>query len=337
MEARLAKEGDAVRWDAFVAQSPHGSFLQTWAWGSFLEATGQTIWRCVVEDNGEIKGAALVVERLVRFGLSWLYVPRGPVWQGSDMTVFNSLQDFLYVLAKERGAMFVRIDPLVEQGESAVHLESLGWQAADHQVQPQDTLQLDLKQPADILLQNMHSKHRYNIRLAERKGVSVRFSSNPDDIQTFLELASEVSARTSFRYHPDSYYRSLIEILGSQGMAEIAIAEYEGKPLAAHIMVYSGTVATYLHGASSRAHRELMASHLLYWKTIERAKDKECTLFDFYGVAPENALPTHPWAGVTKMKRGFGGKVISYMPAWDMPVQKIRHRFFSMVRRLIRR
>lgn len=337
MTVRLAGSEDAARWDSFLAASPHGSFMQTWAWGEFLEATGQKIWRTLVEDGQHIRAVALVAERPVRLNIRWLYVPRGPVWDGVDGAVFASWQDFVGGLACERGAMFVRIDPFIRQGEPGVDFASVGWREADHQVQPQDTLLLDIQPAAEVLLATMHAKHRYNIRLAERKEVTVRFSREPKDVEYFLQLSREVAGRSAFRYHPDSYYRSLLATLGAKGVAELAVAEHKGKPLAAHMMVYSGKMATYLHGASSRVNRELMASHLLYWKAIERAKEKGCTTFDFYGVAPEGAAPDHPWSGVTKMKRGFGGKIISYIPARDLPIKPWLYKVFSWVRAVIRR
>lgn len=336
MNVRLATGEDAARWDAFVSASPHGSFMQTWAWGEFLRATGQKIWRVLVEDGHNIRAVSLVADRPVRLHIRWLYVPRGPVWDGVDGAVFASWQGFVERLARERGAMFVRIDPLIRQREPVVDFASVGWREADHQVQPQDTLLLDIQPALEVLLANMHAKHRYNIRLAERKGVTVRFSREPKDVEYFLQLSREVAGRSAFRYHPDSYYRSLLETLGSKGMAELAVAEHEGKPLAAHMMVYSGKMATYLHGASSRVRRELMASHLLYWKTIERAKEKGCTTFDFYGVAPEGAAPDHPWSGVTKMKRGFGGNIVSYVPAHDVSVKPLLYKIFSVARGIMK-
>lgn len=337
MKVRLAAKDDAKRWDEFVAVSVHGSFMQTWAWGEFLAATRQDIWRGLIEDGrGNIRAVAQVTERRVKLGLRWLYVPRGPVGDGMDKDMFAALHDFFVELARQREALFIRIDPPIIQGTSSVDFGSFGWQVAEHQVQPQHTLLLDVRPRREQLLAQMHPKWRYNIRLAERKGVTVRFSTNPADIDVFLQLAGEVSARSSFRYHPASYYRHLLETLGPHGMAEVAVAEYEGQPLGAHIMVYSGKVATYVHGASSRVQRELMASHLLYWRTIERAKERGYATFDFYGVAPEGAGAEHPWFGVTKMKRGFGGKVVSYIPAHDLLVRKFLYRIFSVARHIIR-
>ena len=119
-------------------------------------------------------------------------------------------------------------------------------------------------------------------------------------------------------------------------MAEIAIAEHEGQPLAAHMMVYAGGVATYVHGASSQERRELMAPQLLYWETIRRAKMKGLASFDFYGVAPETADNNHPWAGITRVKMGFGGKRVAFAGAYDLIINPFIYWAYNFTRALSR-
>ncbi len=331
MQASEAVRAEESRWGAFVAASPARSFLQTWQWGNVQSRLGVPHWRIVVEDKGKIVATALVLERKLQLGYSWLYIPRGPIFSEALSrtdrdAAWDALEKKLASLAEERGAFFVRIDPAL-QDFSRPH-----WRKSSREVQPQHTLLLDLAMPEEALAKDLRPKTRYNIRLAERKGVGVRFSTDPKDVELFLALCRSVSKRTGFSYHPDTYYRSILEELGPSGMAELAIAEIEGKAAAAHLMIYADGIATYAHGASDHAFRDMMAPALLYWKTILRAKEKGVHLYDFFGVAPEGAGDSHSWAGITRMKMGFGGMRAAYCGAYDLVFHEALYAMFTITR-----
>ncbi len=331
MHADEAVRAEESRWNTFVDSSPVRSFFHTWQWGEVQERMGFSYWRIVVEDKGKIAAVALVIERSLKLGYSWLYVPRGPIFaenlsESDTEAAWRALTEKLQNLAEERGSFFIRIDPLLES------FSRQGWRKSSREVQPQHTLLLDLAKTGDALLAQMRPKMRYNIRLAEKKGVQIRFSSDPKDVAIFLALCDGVTKRTGFSYHPDSYYRSIIETLGSKGMAELAIAEVDGKPLAAHLMIYADGIATYAHGASDHNHRDTMAPTLLYWKTILRAKERGMHTYDFFGIAPEDADDSHPWSGITRMKTGFGGTRASYCGAYDFVLNEALYTMFNLTR-----
>ncbi len=324
---RLASDGDAAAWDEFVFSSSHGSFLQSHAWGVMQDALDVPYWRLIARDS-EIRGVALVVRRELPFGGSWLYIPRGPVFGGGG--AWDVMQEKLISLSEDQQALFVRMDPVWEKP-----IVDMGkWRKAGTEVQPRNTLLLDLNPSEDELLSSMHSKTRYNVRLAEKKGVTVRFSDDVKDIDVFLQLSRSVSGRSSFHYHPDDYYRIMLESLASSGMIEIGIAEYGGKALAAHIMIYAGEVATYAHGASSNELRNLMAPSLLYWRGIRRAKERGMKTYDFFGVAPLDAGDDHPWSGITRLKSGFGGKRAGYIGAYDLVMNDGLYSAFTVAKKV---
>lgn len=326
---------EAARWSAFIAQSSARSFLQSWQWGDLQKKLGVRSWRVVIEDGTKILAVALVLERKLQLGYSWLYVPRGPIFaEGlSEADVNMAWQVFeekLKSLADEFGAFFTRIDPLYE------NFTREGWRKSSREVQPRTTLLLDLAPSADDLLATVHPKTRYNIRTAQRKGVTVRFSNNPEDVEKFLHASKSVTQRSGFAYHPDSYYRAIMEVLGQAGMAELAIAEVAGESVATHLIIYADGIATYAHGASVYDKRSYMAPVLLYWETILRAKEKGMQMYDFFGVAPEDADENHPWAGITRIKTGFGGKRVSYCGAYDFVLNEGLYTGFMMMRGVAR-
>lgn len=332
MNVSEAVRSEQGRWDAFLAQSPFRSFLQTWAWGELQEKIGAPHFRLIVEDNGKIVVIALVIDRSLTMGYSWLYIPRGPIFlegiSDSDKeSAWQVLEEKLKSLSSERNAFFVRVDPL-QESFSRTH-----WRKSSREVQPQHSLILSLTPSEEELLAAMHAKTRYNIKVAERKGVQVSFSSSAQDVDAFLSTSKAVTGRTGFSYHPDEYYRGIMEVLGSAGMAELAIAEIDGQVAAVHLMIYADGIATYAHGASKNEFRSSMAPAFLYWKTIQRAKEKGMQQYDFFGVAPEHAPEDHPWNGITRMKLGFGGKRVSYAGAYDLVLNEALYTMFNFTRK----
>ena len=317
-----------------------GSFLQSWEWGEVQGVFGVPYWRLATWGNECLTGAALVLKRALPSGQSWLYVPRGPV--AREQQGVAPLYDKIANLAREQHALFVRAEPpRAPEGDA--------WRKADHDVQPRHTLFIDLKKSEEELLVGMHHKTRYNIRLAERKGVAVRFSREETDIESFLRLSREVSARAAFHFHPDDYYRALMRVLGRNGpldwraaRAEMALAEYEGEVLAVHLLVSFGNTVTYVHGASSLRKRNLMSPHLLQWESIKRAKKHGFANYDLFGVAPPSAKVkeregtdvSHPWAGITRFKEGFGGRRVSYPGTYDLAFNHFGYWLYTAARRL---
>jgi len=209
----------------------------------------------------------------------------------------------------------------------------VGWQKADHDVQPAHTLVMDLDKGEEELLAEMRPKTRYNIKLAERRGVRVRFSADERDMETFLKLAQDVAVRSPFRYHLPEHYRAMLKVLAPAGMLTLAVAEYGGRSLVVHILVKFGDTVAYVHGASGSGERNVMAPHLLIWESIKRAKRQGAAIFDFFGAAPPGAGVDHPWAGITRFKEGFGGRRESYAGAYDYVLQPGMYTALNLARR----
>ncbi|HLD26260.1 MAG TPA: peptidoglycan bridge formation glycyltransferase FemA/FemB family protein [Candidatus Andersenbacteria bacterium] len=318
--------GDRKQWNDFVASAPGASFLQSWEWGAFQEAFSISVWR-LVTGGGTPQAAALVLQRTLPTGQRWLYVPRGPLFaaQAPAASRADVLQQ-LQLLGREQRALFVRIEPATVPGGA--------WRKADHDVQPRHTLVVDVSAPEEQLLENMHAKTRYNIRLAFRKGVRVRFSEAAADVEAFLHLSRQVTGRAQFRFHPDEYYRVMQRVLSPAGRLVLAVAEAGSEILAVHILITFGDTVTYVHGASSSTQRELMAPHLLQWESMRWARARGCKQYDFFGVVPQS--PDHPWAGITRFKAGFGGRRVSYVGAYDLVLNATGYWLYAAARRLSR-
>jgi lipid II:glycine glycyltransferase (peptidoglycan interpeptide bridge formation enzyme) len=236
--------------------------------------------------------------------------------------------------ARQVGGLFIKIDPDVPRayGPSPENpppepvgqawlslLREQGWRFSPEQIQFRNTMLLDLSLTETELLQNMKSKWRYNIRLAERKGVTIR-SGTTADIDSFYRIYAETAARDGFLIRPAAYYRDVWSLFIEQRQAELLLAEVEGEAVAGLMLFFYGQTAWYLYGASTQEQRHLMPNHLLQWQAIRRAKARGCTCYDMWG-APDNFDETDRMWGVYRFKQGFGGQVLQGLGAFDYPVK----------------
>lgn len=269
---------------------------------------------------------SVLVRRL--FGaFSFAYVPHGPETENQR----DSYQDQLVHLGKALRkwlpwtCLFIRFDPGwyhagcdAEKPDRPLFDRPLR-KASD--VQPPDTVVLDLSFSDDELLARMKPKWRYNIKLAEKKNVHIT-EAGSEELGTFFNLYQQTAARDRIAIHPKQYYASLFEHASISHQAEphpelrLWVARHEGQALACIITLFYGTTATYLYGASSDEKRNLMPTYALQWAAMKAAKAAGCLEYDLYGIPPTND-EHHPMAGLYRFKTGFGGGLRHYPGAWD--------------------
>ena len=321
------------QWNAFVAANAgDGGLLQSWEWGTLEHAKGHTIHRLAWGDD-EIDACALLVERTLPFRWKYLYCPRGPVSKsnlprrqaGGSNESWNRLVNDLTTFAKKQHAVFLRLEP------SYSHCQNLDISkyAASRTVQPSKTLRVPLEPSEENLLAAMHQKTRYNIRLAERSGVTIdacNISSNPHELDHFLKLLKATTTRDGFQGHTDAHYRLLLHHLD----ARLFLAKHGGDIIAGAIVAFFETTAYYLHGASSNEKRDVMAPHLLQWHIMREAKQRGCTVYDLWGVDEIR------WPGVTRFKMGFAPSqpIMKYPGTFDLPVSDWRYTLYSCVKKM---
>ena len=307
-------------WDQFVIEN-NGSFLQSWSWGEFQESLGRQIWRLETEGL-----KALLIKHNLPLGKSYLYCPRGPVGEVSK----DKFQRFLVEvkkIAKQEKNIFFKIEPDNRDCPLDTVLKGQSLSKSTREIQPTKTLILDITKPEEELLSRIHPKTRYNIRLAQKKGVTVEQSS--EKIDDFLRLSKETAKRDKFHLHPQEYYQKMLEVLGSKGMVKLFLAKYQNQIIAANLVCFFSQTATYLHGAADYNFRQLMAPHLLQWQAICQAKSQGLKYYDFRGIDEEK------WPGVTRFKKGFTGQEISYPGSFDLIFQPIWYRVYYLARRVL--
>jgi peptidoglycan pentaglycine glycine transferase (the first glycine) len=325
-------EPSAIAWNRALATMPYAHALQSWVWGDFKSRWGWTAQRLtltVAGNNWEPLAAAQVLKRrLGRLPYSVLYVPKGPAFDYNDRALRRQVLQELEKLAKSENAILIKIDPEVvrywgqEQerpsplgARFSEELQQRGWRYSTEQIQFPNTVVLDLTRSEDDLLAAMKSKTRYNIRLAGRKGISVR-QGGTSDFDAISAMYQETAERDGFAIRPVAYYLDAWHSLYEAGMAVPLLAEFEGQPIAAVVLVRFGDRTTYMYGASTDRERQRMPNYLLQWEAIRWAKAQGCTLYDFWG-APTLFEESDPLWGVWRFKDGFRGDVVWHIGAWD--------------------
>lgn len=311
-----------------------GAFLQSSFWQNFLKLQNINFWQLAVVENQQTIATCLLYEKKLPLGKSYLYAPKGPIFR-SDLSDQQKQEALSLILSKTRDVtiktkQYQEIFFKLETNSKNKILSEL-IKTAD--VQPRDTWVLDLDQEPKNLLAKMHAKTRYNISLAKRKGVKIKFSKNQEDIKYFLELISKTAKKNQITVHSNNYYKLLWQAILKNKAGQLCLAEVDNKIVAANIVIYFGQAAIYLHGASDYNFRSYMAPHLLQWETIKDALDRAYKIYDWWGVAPEdNSKPA--WSGFTRFKKSFGGRGISTAGAYDFIFDNTSYKLYKLASKL---
>jgi lipid II:glycine glycyltransferase (peptidoglycan interpeptide bridge formation enzyme) len=180
------------------------------------------------------------------------------------------------------------------------------------------TFVLDLELDEQALLSRMKEKTRYNIRLAQKKGVVVTEETSQEGFKIYLQLMAETVKRDRFFAHSARYHQTMWDIMSKVGIAHLLIARHQNIPLAAWILFKFHDVLYYPYGTSSREYREVMAPNLLMWEAIKLGRKLGCSYFDMWGALGTNPDPTDPFFGFNRFKEGYGGKLVEFVGTYDL-------------------
>ncbi len=325
----MIKELNNQELDNFISGQKYSQFLQSSAWNKFQKDMGNKIWQIGYIEKDEILAIASITQKKLFLNYSYLYLARGPIIadQVQDKNkylklILKAIRD-LSIETKEMGEVFFRFEPIFN-----FDLENIK-QVKDFQ--PSRTLLLDLTKLEKELSAQLHQKTRYNIKLAQKKGVKIELIQDKElarDI--FFSLISKTSARNDFTAHHKKYYAQMLALENFN----LWIAKHEQDVLAANIVVSFGDTVTYLHGASANQKRNLMAPHLLQWEQIEWAKSQGYQLYDFWGISPVDQ-PKHKWAGFTRFKKGFGGEEKKLPGTFDLVYNQKIYSLYKVLKKFI--
>jgi peptidoglycan pentaglycine glycine transferase (the first glycine) len=338
-------------WDQKILSLPGAHLLQTNEWAQVKTRVGwqvlQMIWS---DDSGQPRAAALFFIRSVRIArigpkISIGYIPRGPLLDWSDRELRKQVIVDLQQFSRKEHLLFLKIDPELSLGtgipgrENAQEdpvgnavLEELkqnGWHFSESQVQFRNTAILSLEGSEEDWLKRMKQKTRYNLRIAQRDGVSVRLADETE-FPMIYKMYAETSVRDGFVIRSEEYYLNVWKTFFQAGMLSPLIAEVEGQVVAGLMLFSFGRKAWYLYGMSTGLHREKMPNYLLQWEAMRIAKSKGCLIYDLWG-APDVFDETDSMFGVFRFKEGLGATVLRTCGAWDYVVNSMGYTLYQQV------
>lgn len=318
----------------------HGRLLQTGFWGAMKSDFGWQAYPFTYTLANETHPLLVLVKPL-GMGYSLAYVPHGPVVYPA-----TEREQYLAALSKAlkkelpRKCVFIRFDLLMGttgEDEFPSPLKA-PLRKATMDIQPPDTVVLNIDGEEDAILKQMKPKWRYNIRLAAKKGVEV-FEAAVEDLDSWYDMYQVTAERDKITLHKREYYRALFDLAAQYGKkapkVKLLLAKHEDDILAGIIIALHGTSATYLYGASTNEKRNLMPAYALQWQAIQIAKAEGCRDYDFFGIPPENDK-NHPMYGLYRFKTGFGGTIHHRLGCWDYPLKGGLYNFFRAAENLRR-
>ena len=356
-------------WNSIISKLPNPHFLQTFGWGQVKAKYGWIPYYAIWTDDGKfhvsqttdnlsqitghcVAAAMILKKQILNRGfaarLSILYAPKGPLldWENAGLRdrVLNDLQSF----AKKQGAIFLKVDPDILLGRGIPQsaddvpdnagqaarsdLKRRGWVYSSDQIQFQNTVLIDLSASEEEMLARMKPKTRYNVRLAEKKGVSLRVGTL-EDFPMLYKMYAETSVRDGFVIRDEEYYKTAWGIFmrsSGQPSAVPLIAEVNGETVAAIFLFMFAGRAYYVYGMSRNLHREKMPTYLLQWEAMKLAKAGGCTAYDLWG-APEIFDESDSMWGVYRFKEGLGGEVVRTLGAYDFVPNQLWYKLYAEV------
>ncbi len=342
------------RWNNFVVENAlDGGLLQSWEWGEFQKSLGKKIWRIGIKDEKDnLLLVCLAFLDILALKQKTIEVYRGPVAvNGQELKLESLLKILLKELKKivqKEKAIVMRIDFGFIETKS-LQSRKLGLRRASRDIQPRSTILINLKEDEEKILAQMKSKHRYNIRLAQRKKVKIFLCdldknicnenlSFRDGFEKFWELTKITSQRDRFAIHNKDYYFKLLN--NSQNIIKLYLALYNHKVIAGAMVGSFGKMYTYLHGASDNKFRNVMAPYLLQWQIIADAKNSGKKYYDLGGVKSEGGSSSSQknWDGITRFKKGFcpENKTLEFMGLYEFPIKKCKYGIYKIIRKIVK-
>jgi lipid II:glycine glycyltransferase (peptidoglycan interpeptide bridge formation enzyme) len=334
-------------WDAFVAAHPGGHLMQSRGWAAVRRETGWTPFFVAVMDGPDICGAALCLRLgIPGTGRSLLYIPRGPVVDWSDRRAVAAVGEAVRTLAAAQRAFLVQADPGIPESRLDVHaaLEGLGFRREEKRgvfrvLQPRWVMRiaLDAYGGPDGLLAALPQKTRYNIHLAERKGLRVASRTDEGACRLFHAMLAAGARSKGFPVRGFAYHAALWRHCVQAGSGEYLFAHKDDEPIAAIQVLRFGTTAWYMYGASADRDRHLMPTYLLQWMAIRRAWEAGCRCYDMRGVYSRTPEPDHPDYGVYDFKRKFNAEMVTLIGEYDLVVRPGAYRVWRALERMAQR
>lgn len=320
----LNKDEDSIKeYTDFIKNHEKASFLQTFEWANVKNAWDHEV---VIsrDQDGKINGSiSVLIRKIPIFKNTLMYAPRGPICNEDDKETFNKLIDGIDYLAKKYKAFMFKFDADVEYSHEEFKkllktrkIKLLGKvKDATQLMQPRYVCRTNIKgKTEDEVFQGFHSKTRYNIRLATKKGVTIREGTR-ENLKDFKEIMDVTGERDGFFIRSLEYFEQIWDSLAPNNI-KILFADYEGKPVAVVMDIIFGNKVWFLYGGSLNEYRNVMPAYLIQWEMIKWAIENKCEIYDFRGISATDE--EHKNEGLWRFKKGFSAELIRLIEGYKV-------------------
>lgn len=306
--------------------------LQTWEWGEFRQQTNKKLERVGFFQDGKIKHGLQVtfhpIPKLNQYSIG--YCPRAFEPNEEQLAILKEL-------GQQHNAVYIKLEPdialpIEQRSEFKPLIEFL----LDNNCQAgkpffaENTFQLDLTRSKEELLANLKSKTRYNVNIAQKKGVKIVEDNSRQGLEIYLDILKETTKRQQFYLHTPEYFIKMWELFRDTDMIHIFHAYFDNTPIVSWIMFKWGQTVYYPYGASRDLHRDVMASNLMMWEMILWAKDQGAKIFDMWGCLGLDPKQTDPWFGFHRFKEGYGGQLMQFVGTFDLVLQQPQYKLVRL-------
>jgi lipid II:glycine glycyltransferase (peptidoglycan interpeptide bridge formation enzyme) len=293
--------------------------MQSWEWGEFRESLGLPVMRYGLFEGKKLVTAFTLTLHKIPFTHQYVgYLPKGPFPN-------KEFAQALEIIARDQNCAFIKIEPNISAEEAKPYALDPNFTPSPKPLFTKFNFVLDLTPTEEELLKNMHPKTRYNVKLAEKKGVTVEERTDDKAFEIYLKLYFQTTNRQNYHGHDEDYHRKVWKTLRDAGIARLLIGFYNErgtsaskKPLSCWMLLNFKDTLYYPYGGSSVEHKEVMANNLVAWEAIKLGKKMGLKRFDMWGALGPDADPNDPWQGFHRFKQGYGGKLVEYIGTFDL-------------------
>lgn len=328
MEIKTAE--NQREWDGFVASRKEANFLQSWAFGEFHEARGKVVVRRILVENGQIIGAYVGQIETARRG-KYMAIAGGPILDWERRDVVEAMFEDIAEQGALNGCVFVRVRPQLEEGGEARELfKRLGLRSAPIYLSVEFAGVLDLSKSEEEILAGASQNFRRSLRKAEKNGIEVEASTNPEDIKTFYKIQLETARRHDFVSFSEDFLEKQFAAFAKYDEVRLYTAKYEGEILAQNFMIFYGNEASYHYGVSTQMGTRMSSAPLLHIHAMREARERGILRYNLWGITGEDETE-HRFFGVSQFKRSFGVAELKYLHAHDLVLKPTAYKISYLI------
>jgi len=325
-------------WDRFVKARPEANFLQSWDFYEFHRARGKKVVRKMAVVGREIVGVYAGVVETAKRG-TYLAIAGGPLVDWNNEEAVLAIFEDIRAEGKRNNCVFVRIRPQLELSEGSLRLmRDLSLKRAPMYLSVEYAGILNLEKSEEEILAGASQGFRRKLRKAEKAGIEISESSDPEIVKSFYELEVSHAKRQGFVAFSEDFLKKQFEAFSEHDEVLMYTAKKDGEILAQNFMIFYGPEASYHYGVSSELGTKYSAAPLLHLAAMREARKRGCLRYNLWGIVGKEET-NHRFYGVSEFKRSFGCEELKYTPAHDMILKPTKYgvtKIVEMARKKVR-